>query len=532
MDALTLPGNASDGTGFVFLLLLLIACAFLIRFVLPALLLLRDLRRAVRALERLQTSDPESIARQVMTSPRLARLWREYAQTLHPPETASSADGNAGRNVAVRRTRKTVAAGQFFNLATLVETPLKTEFYKHLPGILTGIGIIGTFAGLIAGLTHFEVNSDTDTVRLSLKHLIQGVGHAFQVSALAITLAMLATWIEKSFTTLGERLVARLAELIDARFEGGVEEEYLARLVAASETSAAQGEQLRAALAQELRQGLAELLRQQQAQAAAERQEMAASMARAVAHAVSESLRAPLSRMATALETAGSGQGAAIGQTLAPLLDKLAARMEASMARSGQSGQEILLVRAAESLNRVVSDLSGLTARLATMSQGAVANVAGELQTAGQGVGRAADTFTSASRQILEAAASLGGAAREAGDILREQSACRDALAQMLPELREIIGNARREAALTTELVTRMEAAGSALGQAGLEAGNYLDGVSQVLAEAHARFAENMERTLREGNAQFHRELATAVDYLRGAIETLGDTLETLASRK
>ena len=35
-----------------------------------------------------------------------------------------------------------------------------------------------------------------------------------------------------------------------------------------------------------------------------------------------------------------------------------------------------------------------------------------------------------------------------------------------------------------------------------------------------------------QGNSQFHKELSTAVDYLKGAIEELGDTLENLAVRK
>jgi hypothetical protein len=526
MDVLASLGSGSGGTGYIFILLVCIACAFLFRFVLPALLLVRDLRRTVRALEALEgkTPEPDLIARQVMTSPRLAHLWREYAQTLHGVSAASG---------KVERWRATSMAEQFFNSATLVEVPLKTEFYKHLPGILTGIGIIGTFAGLIAGLTQFEVNSDTDTVRLSLKHLIQGVGHAFQVSALAITLAMLSTWIEKSLTTLGYRQVARLTELIDSFFESGVEEEYLARLVAASEASAAQGEQARAALVRELRLGLEELLRQQQAHAARQQQEMAASVAQAVAHAISETLRDPLARMAAALEKAGSGQGEALIHALRPMLEHHATRLESGLARqsSGQSGLEALLARTGDSLNRVVTELSGVSARLAAASQGAVASAAGQLQTAGQGVGRAADTFASASGQLLEAAASLSGAAREAGDIMREQSRHRDALARMLTELRDVVENTRREAALTAELVARMEAAASALGQAGIEAGSYLEGVNQVLAKAHASFADNVERTLRQGNAQFHKELATAVDYLKSAIMALGDTLEPLANQ-
>ncbi|MDR3323745.1 MAG: hypothetical protein LBS89_06040 [Zoogloeaceae bacterium] len=524
---LTSLWNAAGGVVFIFALLVLIAIGFVLRFVLPACLLLRDLRRATRALARLAgeggvSPTPETIAREVMTSPRLTHLWREYAQTLHTVLPAPNAP---------RTWRATAMAEQFFNVTTLVETPLKTEFYKHLPGILTGIGIIGTFAGLIAGLTHFEVNSDTDTVRLSLKHLIQGVGHAFQVSALAITLAMFATWIEKSLVTLAFRQVARLDELIDGLFEGGVEEEYLLRLVEASEASARQGGELRAALVAELRHSLEEMSRQQQAEAVRQQGEMAAAVAKAVSQAVGQALREPLTRMAAAVEKAGGSQGEAVSRTLAPLLEQFTNQINTHLGQ-GQAGMEGSLTRAAESLQRVVAELGKTAARLDQVGQGAATHAAGQWQTAGQGVGRAADTFSQASGQLLAASGTLAAAAQDASAVMREQGQHRAALAHLMDDLRDLLDNARRETALTTELVARMETAGSALGRAELDAGNYLEGVSRVLAEAHASFAENVERTLRQGNAQFHRELATAVDYLKGAIEALGDTLETLASRK
>ncbi|MDD5320722.1 MAG: hypothetical protein PHD43_08960 [Methylococcales bacterium] len=46
---------------------------------------------------------------------------------------------------------------------------------KHQPGILTGIGIIGIFLGLLRGLSTFSVSSDPETVRVSLDTLIHGV---------------------------------------------------------------------------------------------------------------------------------------------------------------------------------------------------------------------------------------------------------------------------------------------------------------------------------------------------------------------
>lgn len=217
--------------------LLVIALGFLLRFVVPALLLGRELGQAIKGLAAQPTpADPERIAREVMAAPHLRHLWREYAQTLHAtPDPA---------NPKTVTWRATAMAEDFLTERALVDTPLKTDFYKHLPGILTGIGIIGTFTGLIAGLNHFEVSSNTELVRSSLRSLIQGVGQAFEVSAAAITLAMLITWIEKSIVTRRYRQVEQLVQRIDSLFDAGVGEEYLARLVRASEASAVQAARL------------------------------------------------------------------------------------------------------------------------------------------------------------------------------------------------------------------------------------------------------------------------------------------------
>jgi pimeloyl-ACP methyl ester carboxylesterase len=72
---------------------------------------------------------------------------------------------------------------------------LQTHFYKHVPGILTGVGIIGTFTGLITGLMNFDVSSP-EQVQMALSQLVQTVGQAFWISAVAITLAMIAETIE------------------------------------------------------------------------------------------------------------------------------------------------------------------------------------------------------------------------------------------------------------------------------------------------------------------------------------------------
>lgn len=498
--------------------LLGIGLGFVVRFVLPALALGRELDRAIRGLAaQAAPADPAAIGREVMDSPRLRHLWREYAQTLH-------AVAVPGQPQAVAAWRATTMAEDFLTERALVDTPLKTDFYKHLPGILTGIGIIGTFTGLIAGLDHFDISSNPELVRNSLRALIQGVGQAFQVSAAAITLAMLITWIEKSLVTRRYRQVETLVQRIDSLFDAGVGEEYLARLVRASEASAAQAARLQQAIVGELRQSLAAMLSQQQQAALQQQEALAAKVAEAVARTVGGALQEPLGRMTAAVERLGAGQGAAVGEALQTALERFSGRLDDTFGQR-QDGLESLLQQTATALQATVGELGKVSAGLAQAGRGAVESAAGRLDLAGRGVGEAAEFFAMSSGDMAASAAAMAQAARSAEQALGEQQQASTALARMIADLRATVDVARREAALTGDLVGRLEAAAATLGRAGGEADTYLKGVSDVLGQAHAAFAEHVERTLARGNGQFQQHVTGAVEALKGAVEELSDAL-------
>ncbi len=181
-------------------LIFILLAFFVFRFLIPAWLLTRNLSRAIKKIKALTKSsnlvDVERIGKEAMTSKKLSYLWSEFAETLHP-QTAPDEMGQE----RVVRWRSTVSAEAYFNVETLIAVELRTEYFKHQPGILTGIGIIGTFAGLLRGLTAFSVSSDPETVRASLDTLIHGVLEAFYVSASAISLAMITTFMEKTIVS-------------------------------------------------------------------------------------------------------------------------------------------------------------------------------------------------------------------------------------------------------------------------------------------------------------------------------------------
>lgn len=177
--------------------------------------------------------DLSNIEHLVQNDAQLAQVWREYSQALETlQQLESSATTLAGQWQASSH------ADLYFTEQALVDTPLQSHFYKHVPGILTGVGIIGTFTGLIAGLIGFDV-SNPERVQTELSQLVQTVGHAFLVSALAITLAMVFTWIEKSVLTGRYRQVEELQQALDTLFtpQGGIPS--VERLTLATEMQAA-----------------------------------------------------------------------------------------------------------------------------------------------------------------------------------------------------------------------------------------------------------------------------------------------------
>ncbi len=175
---------------------------------------------------RLDLADMEHLA---SSDEEMAALWAEYQQavdTLQHLESTSQA--RAGQWQASSH------AENFFTDQALVDSPLQTHFFAHIPGILTGVGIIGTFTGLIAGLIGFDVSNPAQ-VQSELSQLVQTVGHAFLVSALAITLAMVFTWLEKSLLTGRYQQVEQLQQNLDSLFTPHAGAPHLERLTLAAE---------------------------------------------------------------------------------------------------------------------------------------------------------------------------------------------------------------------------------------------------------------------------------------------------------
>lgn len=347
-------------------LLFVIAIRFLAKFVIPACLLSKELGSALEALKKINARsggvvvELDEIAREAMAPERLAHLWREYTETLHPQK-----EKDALGQVKIVRWRATALAESFFTEQVLVDTPLKTEFYKHLPGILTGLGIIGTFSGLILGLSKFDVR-DPSKAQEQLSALINSVGHAFIVSATAIALAMLFTLIEKSLVTARYKQVEDLCQLIDSFFHAGASEEYLERLVKASETSATQAAQIKDALVADLKQILCDLAAQHMEASAKHTGQISVEVGKAIA----ESVGGPIKDISDAVKLVGTNQGDAVNKMLIDVLANFSTKME-EMFGGQLKGMSDLLQQTSQAMMSTASKFEQLSVNMDSAGKGA-----------------------------------------------------------------------------------------------------------------------------------------------------------------
>ena len=372
-------------TGMVLVILI---ASFLVLFLIPGLLHWVRLRRMQTCIDKFETKDYVAEFKRVFADDRrLAHLWKEYQESLHFQH--EERDGQ----MHIKAVRATVPAEMYFSNQAVVDSRLATEFFKHLPGIFTGLGIIGTFSGLIDGLGAFQVSENAATARSSLESLMHSVSEAFRVSASAIAAAMVVTLIEKRLLASLYRRTEAISHAIDACFEAGAGEEYLSRLVKASEESASQSRILKDALVKELGELLRELTstqiaaaKDQQAhvverlvqaskeQAEAVRQDNQA-LGKYIAESIQQSLKGPLDEIAGTVKAASGDQSATAARMLQDVMTSFSQRLNDLF--GGQiSGLNELNQQTARSIQEAVGTLQTLVANIETSSERSTAAMA------------------------------------------------------------------------------------------------------------------------------------------------------------
>lgn len=359
--------------------LALLALSFVVFFLKPA---ISHRARLTKLIARLDSPDfkdernPDQLALAFNGDVHLSRLWDEYSKTLYDALPSASASG-----IVVPEWRSTEAAESFWNGSLAVDARVSAEFFKHVPGLFTGIGIIGTFSGLILGLGQFNVSENPAAVRISLESLMKSVGDAFYISAFAISAAMIATFLEKILLTSLYSKIDKIAQILDSKFTAAAAEKFLEQTASHTEESATQLKQLKSELLKDLTpilhelsdkqskmlEGLANSFQQKISDVAKIQidatRENSNSMAGAIAGAITNGLAGPLGEIKDAVKQASGDQSAGATKMLQDVMVSFSQKLNDLF--GGQiSGINELNQRSAQLMQDAVSKLSELVVSL------------------------------------------------------------------------------------------------------------------------------------------------------------------------
>lgn len=354
--------------GFIVFLLFI---WFLLSYCMPAINILKNIQRllSLDVFKKLNSYDAVQkkdaldgfFDEEKSFNPTMYHAWQMYSKTLHPH--MKSIDGE----MQTVNLRSTAPSDLFFSHSLLVDNPLNVEFFKHIAGIMTGIGIIGTFGGLLMGLSKFDPTGDPANVQNSLALLLHGVRDAFIASGIAIFLAMLTIAIEKYILKKCYIQLEKFNTSVDSLFEADeVGEEYLEKLVKSSEENANHSKWIKDSLVGEFKTLMTNLMSEQQKNQQELAHQMieistknAHDMANQVGQSIADALQDPLAKIAGSVQKVSDDQGTAVQDLMTDALTMFIERLESTFGNqmNGMSDMMNESVHAMRDMQRGFSQL-------------------------------------------------------------------------------------------------------------------------------------------------------------------------------
>lgn len=420
----------------VVVLIVWLSVLFIRRYRNPAKQLSQQLRSVIENLQSLQAAAENKQLKQhldaQLITPPLLHPWQMYQNTLH--EVKTKIDGEQ----IVLGYRSTASSEYFFSPSLVVDTTLHTEFFKHIPSIMTGIGIIGTFFGLLLGLSQFDPAGDPANIQNSLALLLHGVRDAFFASLVAISAAMLITWQEKSWLRICYSDLERLTSAIDNLFEADtLGEEHLERLVGFAEQNLTNTKHMKENLINELKPVLQNMLDDLQAKNQHHQTQMVTAMATQIGQSITDSLQAPLEKIAGSVQQVSGDQGSAVQDLLTDVLTAFMNRLESTFG-SQMNGMSEMMTQSVTAMremqlgfNQLIGDMRSNSEASSKALEQQMLNMLTEIQQKQNDMG---NTMNDMLEKVQQSVAQIGDTGAEAAQKMNLQ------IADMLSQINSNIG--------------------------------------------------------------------------------------------
>ncbi len=506
----------------------------------------------------------EEYAETVLAERSLTHAWHEFDESLVKPTEGDT-----------QILRNTHDPSVYFNDATIVDAVVNTRFFDTVPSQLVGLGILGTFVGLAAGVGMASLNltsDDTKEVQQALSHLLSGASLAFMTSIFGLGLSLVFLWTERRLIgSLRRQLndwverLGRCLELVTpeqialqqldhARRQSKQLEKFNTDLIFALETALDEKVGKRLVLELEKVVQAIDNLRTDRADSS---QAAIEQLVEKFSQTLTGTAGREMTEMATTLRRLGERfQGlvdalAASQQQARDVLNEAAQNLRESLA-AGSGAAVAGLERALESVVRelqtasrgLVSELSVAGARMRESGQAAAQDIAGALATFSEGVTRL-ERVSSAQAELAPRLEELAAGLRDAGaTVLEAHRAFASSLEPTRSAVRGLETAGRRLAdslAAMERLVEEATAAGRAMHEGQQRMANAwqdyttrFQGIDQSLQRAFEKLMEGLQgytEKIREFHGELDEHIGKAMTNLASATSELHEAVEDLGEK-
>lgn len=464
-------------------------------YLVPLISMARQLGRAAKTLTA-KTPKEQPFGR--APKGQLRELWREF---IAQRERAQ---------VTVRGERiSTVAPEDIFTDHQLLRG-YNRNMAVTLAGVFTGLGILGTFFGLVVGMSSLDM-SDQDNVIASVNSLLGGMSAAFYTSILGISASLIWLFGDRSCLWWLQKAAADFFRAVHVHYPVETADELLHRLLAVEEEEAAAIHRSN------------EILLEQKAIL----QNLGSDLASTFQSALERSLTTTLTPSLEAMTSAVNDLSVKFGDRQVEALEQMARSFQEQLAQQlgGQLEQLAESVTgAAQWHERVHTNLESLVERV----QGASA---GQLELL-EATNRAARQFSisiadlgRANVQVGDATAHLERAAEHTRFLAEALETRVHEIQAQLDHYREANSELREAIAQQLDAVTEQIAQLTGFWQ---QFRGDLPGLGSELRESVAEFRTVTEEKLGEIFSRFDTEMAKVVEHLAGTLAEVREVTEGL----
>ena len=152
-----------------------------------------------------------------MDNQTISGIWSDFSKTLTKWKNPQGGD----------ELYSTVEAREYFRYNTVVND-INDNFWQNYGSIFTGVGILGTFLGLVMGLNGVDLSSsDVNVLKEGIGTLLQGISVAFTTSLFGIFFALIYGYFNKARRTVLSDDIEALAKRIEEMYPRKNTEQWL-----------------------------------------------------------------------------------------------------------------------------------------------------------------------------------------------------------------------------------------------------------------------------------------------------------------